>query len=315
MRAHIRTTRNAQSRRTLHHESFFRNAVLHWEMHASFVDPSPKMTFAGYGMPVPQHPSQQTPKLPHPWSGVSIELEFVLAEVGRILRGRQSTLRCAYHGRQHSSHDRCEYEEKWAGSLERYLCDVSIPDAADLLDYADANTPSSDLIRSAHAYRYVGLTEIYSAFPRLLELRICNAEKLPMAYDQAFEVPIEPSVYNNLQHSWLFAIASHGLEMLRPIFVSSGSCRLQPTAIISLAGQLRYPHSHSQDDSAAVQKAVGLRSFVETRMLALSRKYPEKPLLQMLDTVKETWQRLDDGAPDVHWQTLAEAKGWQTMMV
>lgn len=309
MQARLRGKR--QSQRPLNHEKFFQDALMYWEMLATFVEPVPKMTFAGFGAPIPNVSTEEEPRLPHPWAGLNTELHFVLAEIGRILRGRQSRLACAYHGRRHTD-DRCEHEEHWAGSLETFLCSIQIPNEENIIDYGDENTPKSDLIRTAHAHRYVCLLELYCAFPRLLEGRIGGTEKFPPSHYQEFEAPTDHSSYRNVLHSWLFAIAAHILEMLKAVSISSAACRLQPLALVSCAGQLRMPDNDLQN--AFQEKVVDMRWTIEARLLSFSRKYPEKPLLQMLDIVKEVWQRLDDGAGDAHWLAVAHEKGWQTMM-
>lgn len=312
---YLRNSQSDQPHTTIKNEKFFLDALMYWEMLVTFVDPVPMMVFPGYGTPSPQLPIEPEPKVPHPWTGITTEVHFALAEIGRVLRRRRndaSLVQTGQLGNKSQSHD----DKHWATWLERFLQSIRIPEPGAILDYADENTPPSALVNSADAYRNIGLIEIYKAFPSCVESHFEKEGRFPAVCGKEFSVPFNGLSYLDALHSWVCVIAIYTLELLKDINISSAACRLQPLILISCAGQLCLPISqpvHDQLHETVHDEVAAARYFVEERMLALSRKYPQRQILQMLEIIKETWQRLDDGSENSHWLEVAHENGWQTM--
>lgn len=70
------------------HDDFLLDALMYWEMLASFMDPVPMAALHNIKSPDLTLAARSVPITPHPWTGVSSEIFFVLAEIGRILRRR-----------------------------------------------------------------------------------------------------------------------------------------------------------------------------------------------------------------------------------
>lgn len=293
-------------------EKFFMDAFMYWEMLATFVDPIPMMPFPGFGSPKPQVPAADEKKAAHPWAGLTAELQFALAEIGRLLRRRRGRTGATRRIQQENDDD-----SRWAASLEEFLYGVQIPSPSNIVDYSDDNTPTTDLIRIAEAQRFIGLLEIYNAYSQCLERQI-HSGVFPNSQVLQFGTPTDHTSYSNKLHSWLCAMAMYTLDVVREISISSASCRLLPLILMSCSSQLRLPdHMDALLDETSMTKqneVVEHREFVESRMFALSRKYPQRQMLLMLDVMKESWHRLDHGFDDSHWLDVAHEREWLTMM-
>ena len=316
MQGYFRCSVNDESSMSPANGKFFQDALLYWEMLHSFVDPVPMASFPGYGMgmPAPTVPSEEAPIFPHPWTGVSAEVHFAVAEIGRILRRRQRRSAMKHHVHRRGSVRTDECDEPWAASLERFLHSIQIPSPNAVIDYADEDTPKSDLVNCANAHRCIGLLELYRAFPQLLESKFSTHERFPATANGELDVPTDHSSYTNAHDSRLCALAISTLQTIQDISIASASCRLQPLILVSCASHLRLPDVAFTPMDERQDEVIETRSFVEARMLALACKYPQRQLLQMLDIIKEAWQRLDNGNESAHWLDVVHEKGWQTIM-
>ena len=314
MQCHLQGSSSSGKRERLKNETFFQHALMYWEMLASLIDPVPITPLPGtLKLPDPVAHTDRHPEFPHPWTGISVEVYFALAEVGRMLRRRRtySTTPKANH-KGDSIFSKAEGE--WAANLVSFLRSVELPSTEQIPNYEDIRTPKSDLILVADAYRFIGLLEIYGVFPQLLE---DNVSIYSTVNGFEYSTHAHSSTYENDIDSSLVSIACHVLDIIRPIQIASSACRLLPLLLVSTAGQLRLPDSaatpnelHSQQHQTIVEA----RYLVESRMLVLSRKYPQKPLLQMMDIIKEVWQRIDSGDEQSHFMDVIFEKGWQTIM-
>jgi Fungal specific transcription factor domain len=288
---------------------FYTGALIHWEMLASFIDPVSITPFAGHGSPNLDFPMSAKPALPHPWTGIATELHFAMAEVGRILR-RQRSPSVVVGFSQNYDLSTDDGDRQWAANLETFLRKIKIDSEDQIADYEDPATPKIDLIHTARAHQYVGLLEIYRIYPDLLMDRLSN-----QADDDSFQLilPDGHSAYTRVIDSCLAAIAVQIMELLDTISLSSAACRLHPVLLVAAACQLRFPDSETTTTDRCAP-VVQQRYNLEERMLALSRKFPQKPLLRMMDIVKEVWDRLDVGNQDPHWIDVINEKGWQTIM-
>lgn len=314
MQNYLRGGSGFSSSSELKNERFFTDALMHWEMLASFVDLQPMCPFPGYGAPNPDIPNEREPELPHPWTGISTEIHFALGEVGRVLRRRRCVATRPAH--RDSETNWPEVDERWAASLEQFVYAIVIPDEDAILDYGDDATSKVDLIRTADANRHVTLLEIYMCFPKLLENKIAGGSRFPDCHEESFYPPTDTE---QLSHSTLVetcacALAEFILNLIKDVSISSGACRMQPLILVSCASQLRLPTSTQDTEEARHKDVSDSRSFVEERMLALSRKYPQKQILQLLDVINEVWERLDGLKENAHWLDVIHEKRLQTML-
>lgn len=307
---------NRQSSSPLPNEKFYLDAFMHWEMLASFFEPVAMMPFPGFGAPDPPMPVRGESVSPHPWTGVAPELHFALAEVGRVLRRRMSRLAMMGESYAQERSAKDEIDEQWSGSLERLLQSIRLPDIEDIEEYGDKYTPKIDLLRTAEAYRFVGLLELYMIVPTLLDARIDRGEPFPPSIEPNFTEPTGNSGFPERRDSWLSAIALHTLDLIKDVSIHSATCRMHMLVLVSAGSQLRTPSDAStpEHQNAHHDKVLEGRGLVDSRMLALSRKYPQKQVLQILDIIKEAWERLDRGDARVHWLQIAHEQNWQTML-
>ena len=308
---------NRRTSTTLPNEKFYLDAFMHWEMLASFFEPVAMMSFPGFGAPNPPMPVRGEMVSPHPWTGIAPELHFALAEVGRVLRRRRSRLVMMGDPPTEERSQTDEIDEQWSSSLERLLQTIRLPDLGDIEEYGDKYTPKMDLLRAAEAYRFIGMLELYMIVPNLLEARIERGEPFPASNVEDFDEPADDLGFLESRDSWLSAIALHTLQLIKDVSIHSATCRMHLLILVSAGSQLRLPSATiASDDSANPHhdKVLEGRGFVDSRMLALSRKYPQKQVLQILDIIKEAWDRLDRGEKRVHWLGVAHEQNWQTML-
>jgi hypothetical protein len=314
---------NLRTSVTLPNEKFYLDAFMHWEMLASFFEPVAMMSFPGFGAPNPPMPVRGEIVSPHPWTGVAPELHFALAEVGRVLRRRRSRLAMMGDSYAEERSQKDEMDEQWSRSLERLLQSIRLPEVQDIEDYGDKYTPKMDLLRAAEAYRFVGLLEVYMIVPSLLEARIERGEAFPPSAVEDFTEPSDDLGFLDSRDAWLSAIALHTLNLIKDVSIHSATCRMHLLVLVSAGSQLRTSGGSSSSSSSTPEepqtaahhdKVLEGRGFVDSRMLALSRKYPQKQVLQILDIIKEAWDRLDRGEKRVHWLGIAHEMNWQTML-
>jgi hypothetical protein len=307
-------------------DDFVLDGLMYWETLASFVDPIPMMDLGGLKAPTLELPTRSLPAPPHPWTGVISNIFFALAEVGRVLRRRQR------NGMVSTA------DEDWAMRLERMLDAAPIPSGPDISDYRDPRTPPDDLINVANAYRLVGCLEIYRAFPQVYwnrqEDRSSGRDRdRPSDGDgdnnknnnnnppPPTPLPSPPSRnrHTSALDTALVHLATRILDMVKPITLASGACRLLPLLLLMAGSQLRLPDASTTTTTTTTDRSdedvvVDARYLVEQRMLVLARKYPQRPILSAVDTVKEVWERADAGAGGAHWMDVAHEKCWQTLL-
>lgn len=277
---------------------FFMDAVIHWEMLASLVDPVPMSPFSGLKSPTLHLPMKPRPIKPHPWTGLLNHLAFLFGEIGRVLRRRQRDGLISTD------------DEEWVGILSQALTSLVVPEAADVVDFDDPCTASTDLVAIAKAYRCIAFLELYQSYPRLLWDAL-SEDKLIEDFQQ---LKLSQQSRNEEElHLNLTSIATHTLQIVKPIPISSAACRLLPLIMLSAGSQVRIPDDVKLDTDQSAE-LLDVRYLVEQRMLVLSRKYPQRPLLVMTSILKEVWERVDAGLSGAHWMDVAHEKCWQTIM-
>ncbi|SMR45735.1 unnamed protein product [Zymoseptoria tritici ST99CH_3D1] len=303
-------TETLRPHNTLSDEKFYLDAFMHWEMLASFFEPV-AMTSFPLGAPDPPILIRGEAVTPHPWTGIAPELHFALAEIGRLSRRRTNRL-AMKHSDPQAMMQKDEMDCEWASSLERLVESIQLPAPDDIVDHGDEKTSRRDLLWTTEAYRYVGLLEIYLIFPSLLSNRVNRGDSFPSMDEHVFLPPTEDTGFAENQDAWLSTIALHALRLIKDTPLSSAACRMHLLVLAFAGSQLRLPSEHTTTEY--YDRVLEMRRVVDERMLALSRKYPQGQVLQILDIIKEAWESLDRGERCVHWLKIACEHGWQTLL-
>lgn len=317
MQRRLQSTRSGRTPPAQHtrlDDDFLGYSLLYWEMLISWIDPVPLAPlYVRLDLPSPVPPHITSPTMPHPCTGVVSEVHFALAEIGRVVR-RQQSQKLSLHPRQFESSTSESSNRRWAASLENFLHAIELPQEEQIIDYDDLKTSKPDLITIADVYRRIGLLELYRLYPDLLRSRI---EHSSGALDTA------TLITDTNQHETadthperLCVLAYQALELAKPIVITAGVCRLLPLVLLIAGSYLRLFEGNTLAQQLSREDVILARYLVEARLLVLSRKYPQKPLLQMMDIMKEVWSRLDPGGDpkNAHWMEVMHELNWQTIM-
>jgi hypothetical protein len=298
---------------------FFEESLIHWEMLMGFVTED-AMSFSPSSGLRPRKLSKKNASatrrpdgkiVPHPWTGIAPMGQFLLAEVGRLVRKERSL-------DKDSAVDFRRRQENLlnASSLEEDLLALEYPSVDELADTGDERTPKQDFIVIADAYRCAGLLELYRTFPSILRKRLGGAQfdgsqnidfQFPMP---RFETPHEDTDIK----LWLNSLAMHILRSIESLPSSSGTFCIQPLLLVIAASELKFVSSVDFFDvHANDSKILSAREFTIRRLQEFALRLPNKPLRQMIRLIKETWRQSDEGQ-DAFWIDVMNDKGWHTIM-
>jgi hypothetical protein len=298
---------------------FFEESLIHWEMLMGFVTEDAMSFSTPSGLRPRRVSKQKAPAarrpdgkiVPHPWTGIAPTGQFLLAEVGRLVRRERSLDRSSANDirrRQENAHN--------AASLEEDLLALENPSVDELADTGDERTPKDDFIVLAEAYRNAGLLELYRVFPSLLRKRLGNKQlNKSDNVDFHFPMPRFETPYQDTDTKlWLNSLAMHILRSIESLPSSSGTFCIQPLLIVIAASELRFISSVDFFDvHANDSKILSARDFVMRRLQEFALRLPNKPLRQMIQLIKETWRQSDDGQ-DAFWIDIMNENGWHTIM-
>jgi len=284
---------------------------------------------------------------PHPWTGVSPEIQIMFSKVGRLIRAncQISLVRSAPRSDLSLDPDfdlgaSLEFFAilnlvAEAETLEEQLLSFEPPSITSLVDAGDENTPVQQYLSLAEAYRCAALIEIYRVFPDILQKRAAVAGSFPpglvrngeLISSQLLALLSVPQDPNDL----ITSLALHVVSILESIPSSSGTRCLQPIVLIAAACELRFssssPSAFPFEDLTSVSFvnapilngissreldiAAG-RRFVVTRLQEFQLSLPAKPITKALQLIQETWDRSDLGQ-HVFWVDVMNEMGWQTI--
>jgi hypothetical protein len=298
---------------------FFEESLIHWEMLMGFVTED-AMSFSTPSGLRPRRVSKQNAPaarrpdgkiVPHPWTGIAPTGQFLLAEVGRLVRRERSLDKDSavdIRRRQENSLN--------AASLEEDLLALEYPSVDDLADTGDERTPKQDFIVIAEAYRCAGLLELYRVFPSILRKRL-GKDKFSASDNVDFHFPMprfETPYEDTDTKLWLNSLAMHILRSIESLPSSSGTFCIQPLLLVIAASELKFVSSVDFFDVHANDSQIlSSREFVIRRLQEFALRLPNKPLRQMIQLIKETWRQSDEGL-DAFWIDIMNEKGWHTIM-
>jgi len=298
---------------------FFEESLLHWEMLMGFVtedamtfSPSPELRpriVAKKNSPAGRRSDGRI--VPHPWTGIAPMVQFLFAEVGRLVRRERAMNR-------NSTLDLRRQQENItnAASLEESLLAVEYPTVDEVADTGDERTPKDDFVVLAEAYRCAGLLELYRVFPSILCKRL-GSGKFNRVENASFLLPMPryKTPYEDTDVKlWLNSLAMHTLNSLKSIPSSSGTFCVQPLLLVVAASELRFVSSVDFFDvDANDSKILTARDFAIRRLQEFALRLPNKPLRQMIQLIKETWRQSDDGK-NAFWIDIMNERGWHCLM-
>ncbi|KAH9868709.1 hypothetical protein J1614_007781 [Plenodomus biglobosus] len=295
---------------------FFEESLIHWEMLMGFVTED-AMSFSPPSGLRPRIVSKKNTRrpdgkiVPHPWTGIAPMVQFLFAEVGRLVRRERAM-------NKNSAMDFRQRQENLqnAASLEEDFLAVECPSVDEVADTGDERTPKEDFIVLAEAYRCAGLLELYRVFPSLLRKRLGSGKlKGVGSVDFQFPMPRYETPYEDTDIKlWLNSLAMHILQSLDALPASSGTFCVQPLLLVVAASELKFVSSVDFFDvHANDSKILTARNSAIRRLQEFALRLPNKPLRQMMKLIRETWQQSDDGR-DTFWIDVMNENGWQCLM-
>ncbi|OCT45191.1 C6 zinc finger domain protein [Cladophialophora carrionii] len=302
---------------------FFHEAMIYWEMLMSYV--------SDITMPPSQSLSLQTmqseqdysdigqPSFPHPWTGVAREAQSIVFEIGRLVRRERLRLRNPPFFTSVADLDTGQKAFNTAVILAYRLLNLKLPTEATIVNPGDAQTPVRHLLTIGEAYRLAGLLQLYRVFPDISQ----GPDNEGQCETRSGRSPCISDQSRNLSR---MALEITGL--LRTIPIESRTRCVQPFLLVAAASELRPEayeevsppsehHNSAPDDASALATAIEVleaRKFVIGRLSTFEHVLPAKPIRQMMEIVKHTWDRMDMGQANVYWMDVMIEKGWETTM-
>ncbi|KAF4451838.1 Arginine metabolism regulation protein II [Fusarium austroafricanum] len=314
-------------------EFFFYNSLVYWKMLLSFVtDVDPSTRHAQPQPAAPECMDLQEPRMPHPQTGIGIEVQELVAKVGSLVRKERKRIRSRRFISQKDIQD-AQAAMMASDQLHSELCSIRLPTENDIVDAGDDMTPASHLVAIAEAYRCTGLLQLYRNFPDLLIPYIQSGSPNNQAYQTGS--PDGSSQYpddRTLADTWLTCLALHVLDLVKDIPTSSRSRSIQPLLFVSICSEMSLnrqycPISNMQQPpvtSIAISPRfrtplTGLdilqsRKTIISRLSAFENILAAKPIRRMLTLVKKTWTCMDEEKQDMYWMDVMMENGYETLM-
>jgi len=315
---------------------FFHNSLVYWQVLLAFVsDREPDVQGIRHNRPQPARSDElesQESHMPHPQTGVGIEVQMLATKVGSLVRKERKRI----HSRRFASRNDIDQAHKAileAEQLQSQLSAIHLPRENAIVDSGDDMTPVDHLIKIAEAYRCTGLLQLYRNFPDLL---LPYASLNDPTYEFITFSPIpdnSPSPKAALpENAWLIYLALHILDLVQDIPVSSTSRSIQPFLLVSICSELALDRAGSSMASAQKLPLASLassprlktpvteldilraRRSILSRLSSFENMLAAKPIRQMLLLVKETWACMDNNQQDTYWMDVMMDKGYETLM-
>ena len=302
-------------------DQFFAEALIYWEMCMAFVSQEtfvPGMEHRLQSLSIEDEEKPSDHKVfPHPWTGIAPRVQMLFAEVGRLVR-HYCTMRYKVFDIHEPAFIDIGTIISAAQDLEEELLSICLPSADDLVDVQDERTSKHDFISIAEATKCSALLEIYRVFPEILASRL-GAPSSGVSNSTFFDFGSDPSLGLDVGNTaWLTSLATHILNLLATVPTSSGTRPLQLILLVTSAAELRLKSAAVSSPGLSASTAYDVevaqaRGFAMTRLNELASRLPSKPVLRIIELVREVWRRSDIGE-DVFWMDVMTANGWETIM-
>jgi len=306
---------------TNRNDQFFGEALIYWEMCMAFVSqenfvPGIERHLLSSPAGRCEGPSERK-VFPHPWTGIAPRVQMLLAEVGRLVR-HYCTMRSSPDVAIGSGSLELDTVVAAAQGLEEELLSICLPGPEDLVDVQDEKTLKADFINVAEATKCAALLEIYCTFPQILTSRLGgsatgNSSTTFLNLESTYTADTHPS-----NTSWLTSLANHILDLLTSVPSTSGTRPLQLIPLVISSAELRLTESIVSSTGISTSTSYDLevaraRGFAMTRLNELASRLPSKPVIRIIELIREVWRRNDAGE-DVFWVDVMIANGWETIM-
>lgn len=249
---------------------------------------------------------------PHPLTGISPQVHFLLGKVGSILHAQRTrALKTSFTSRsnirqEQEALDCAQYLEE-----ELLAVKISIPE---FTDYDAYTTPFADLRNTAEAYQLCGLLLLYRGFPDLLH------ERMGVLTGGSFSVQL-----------WLSSLALHILDVLSRNGSNSGTRSVEQILLVIIAGELHMPQDQEQDffwlpnldqpflaidgpsHTLTIETISQARNSLMQRLASVKSILPYRSLDQVEQLIVETWRKSDAGE-NVFWMDIMIRNGWKFLM-
>lgn len=315
---------------------FFYNSLVYWQMLLAFVtDQEPNIQGIRHNEPQPAQSDGLElwePRMPHPQTGIGIEVQKLVAKVGNLVRKERKRIR----SRRFASRNDISQAKRAildAEQLHTELCAIELPRESDIVDPGDDMTPADHLLKIAEAYRCTGLLQLYRNFPDLLSPYVSlNDPTNPLISLSTPGITCPSPDAGFPEDAWLICLALHILDLVQDIPVSSRSRSIQPLLLVSicselalgrtgcsLAGVQRVPVASIASSSRLKAPVTDLdvlraRRCIISRLSSFENILAAKPIRRMLLLVKETWAWMEENQQDVYWMDVMMEKGYETLM-
>ncbi|OAQ64477.1 C6 zinc finger domain-containing protein [Pochonia chlamydosporia 170] len=313
---------------------FFHNSLVYWQMLLAFVtdrEPSlPGLVPSQPQLVQPDGSELAEPRMPHPQTGIGIEVQTLVAKVGNLIRRERKRIR----NRQFVSQgdiDQAKAAILDAEHLYSELCAIQLPGENAVIDSGDEMTPTDHLLKVAEAYRCTGLLQLYRNFPDLLPAHVSSDALTDQFINSSASENTCSGTNTGSQDAYLTCLALHILDLVHDIPVSSRSRSIQPLLFVSICSELslgrsgcsfttlqRAPvasiaSSRRFKDPLTDLEILRSRRFVISRLSSFQNILAAKPIGRMLLLVKETWKCMEEGQ-NVYWMDVMMEKGYETLM-
>ena len=204
---------------------FFHKSLVYWQVLLSFVsDREPYVQAIEQNQPQPARPDKlesHDPHIPHPQTGVGIDVQILLTNVGSLVRRERKRI----HSRRFASRNdinQAHIAILEAEQLQFQLSAIQLPHENAIADSGDDMTPVDHLLKIAEAYRCTGLLQLYRNFPDLL-LPYGSFRDPAQGFITFSPIPgNSPSSQPRLpEDAGLIYLAMHILDLVQDIPVSS----------------------------------------------------------------------------------------------
>ncbi|KAF4973334.1 hypothetical protein FZEAL_9350 [Fusarium zealandicum] len=313
---------------------FFHNSLVYWQMLLAFVtDREPNIQGIRQSQPVQSTSLElREPRMPHPQTGIGIEVQKLVAKVGSLVRKERKRIR----SRRFASRDDIEQAKNAilaAEQLHSELCAIELPQETAIVDSGDDMTPADHLLKIAEAYRCTGLLQLYRNFPDLLPSYIPSQDSVNqlLSLSTSDNTTSSPNVGSS-EDAWLTCLALHIHDLVKDIPVSSRSRSIQPLLLVSICSELAL--GRSKCSLAGLRSApvtsiasgprfkapltdldiLRARRFIISRLSSFENILAAKPIRRMLLLVKETWAWMEERQQGVYWMDVMMEKGYETLM-
>jgi len=271
--------------------------------------------------PSPAHANDlPEPSFPHPWTGVGREAQVIVFEVGRLVRRERHRIKNRPSFTSLADIDTGRKALDTAHTLASRLRNLILPTEEAVVSPGDAQTPVRHLLAIAEAYRLTGLLQLYRVFPDLLTSHDRDERQVGL--------PAEWHADSGIIDKRLTALALEIVNLLEKIPIESRTRCVQPFLLVTVASELRTTTltdsseglgDQDRDFSGAANAEAAIavleaRKFVICRLSTFEHVLPAKPIRQMCQIVKHTWERIDKGLANVYWMDVMTEQGLETTM-